>query len=266
MSASQAYVDGRPADSAALIRFARSGYQHFTTMQVRAGAVRGLGLHLQRLADATGALFGVALDLTRLRTQMVLALGGRHDAGLRISIAARNHCARSMPAPAQLETLILVDPPAPARHEPVRLMSIRHQHPFPRLKHAGNFDLFHLRRQAIEQGYDDALLLDADGAIAEGPTFSIGFFAGGELFWPLADALPGTTRELLHTAWREAGGSSRFRPVATAELEGLDGAFCCNSGDIWPVSAIDDTQMPNAKADIERLRALWQAIPAEPIT
>ncbi len=262
----RAYVDGRPADSAALIRFARSGYHHFTTMQVRNAAVRGLNLHLQRLASASQALFGVALDLPLLRAQMLAALGEHGDAGLRISIGARNYCARSMPAPAQLETLILVDPPAMPRTEPARLMSFRHSHPFPGFKHAGNFDLLHLRRQALEQGFDDALLLDADGAITEGPTFNIGFFQGDDaLVWPEGELLAGTTRQLLHAAWLTEQGKSELKTVQLDALAQFDGAFCCHSGGIWPLTGIDQHNWPVHETGMQKLQTLWSQIPAEPI-
>ncbi|WIX75724.1 hypothetical protein QRX50_30085 [Amycolatopsis carbonis] len=39
------------------------GYSHFTAMQVRDGRVRGLDLHLTRLASSTRLLFGSELDL-----------------------------------------------------------------------------------------------------------------------------------------------------------------------------------------------------------
>ena len=262
----QAFVDGRPADSAALIRFARNGYHHFTSLQVRNGAVRGLELHLARLETATQQLFEAQLDRHELCRQMLVALAGHTDAGLRISIGACNYCARSMSGPARLETLILVDPPAPAQRDPVRLMSFRHDHAFPTLKHAGNFDLLHLRRQALTQGFDDAVLLGPSGEISEGATFSLGFFAGDALIWPQAEALPSTTRQLVHEACIAADGQSRERRLAIADLGNLDAAFCANAGGLWPILAIDDRAWPVDTARMRYLRELWDSISAVAIS
>ena len=46
----------------ALRALALSNYGHFTSMQVRNGAVQGRELHVRRLEDATQALFGTPLD------------------------------------------------------------------------------------------------------------------------------------------------------------------------------------------------------------
>ncbi|WWW36980.1 hypothetical protein V8017_09710 [Stenotrophomonas rhizophila] len=46
---------------------ALTNYGHFTSLQVRGGAVQGLDLHLQRLQEGTEALFGTVLDAARYR-------------------------------------------------------------------------------------------------------------------------------------------------------------------------------------------------------
>ncbi len=265
MNGTRAFVDGEPADSAALIRFARNGYHHFTTMQVREGAVRGLRLHLARLGETTRALFDVELKPDSIRQQMRASLNGQADASLRLSIGARNYCARAMPVPAELETLILIDPPAAVRRTPMRLLGIRHPHPFAQFKHAGQFDLFHLRRHALMQGFDDALLLNQSGEIAEGPTFSLGFFNGEALIWPQAEALASTTHQLLHEAWQTAGGRSLMRRIHISETHTFDGAFACHAGGIWPLSGIDQGAMAINEMAMARLHQCWNAIDAEPI-
>jgi hypothetical protein len=59
-------VDGAPATPAEIARVT-SGYGHFTAMQVRHRATRGLALHLERLARANRERFGVGLDEERIR-------------------------------------------------------------------------------------------------------------------------------------------------------------------------------------------------------
>src|SRR3546814_17852578 len=54
--------NGRRAEAADLVALAMRNHGHFTTMQVRDGAVRGLDLNLARLREATAELFAVAFD------------------------------------------------------------------------------------------------------------------------------------------------------------------------------------------------------------
>ena len=297
MSATRAFVDGLPADEAALLRFARSGYGHYTTMQVRGGAVRGLGLHLARLEEATRVLFDAALDVDALRAQMHRALDGVADASLRVSIGAANFTARQMPMPARIEVLVLVDPPAAEIVAPVRLMSATYARYLPQIKHNGMFDLFHLRRHARAAGFDDALLVTPEGFVAEGTTFNVGFFSGDALVWPQAALLEGVTMRVLSEVFEvfevgdepayapsrhsgltsfavesrrnDAGGGSSVRvihqPVTLADVAGFDGGFCCNTGGIWPIRNIDDHLLPCSEQAVQHLRHLLATIPAEPI-
>ena len=263
VSVTRAFVDGEPASEAALIRFARSSYGHYTTMQVRAGAVRGLSLHLARLEHATHHLFDITLDLSIVRRHMRMALAEHSDASLRISIGARNYSARAMPLPAQIETLLLVDPPASARSTPMRLSTFRHVRHLPQLKHCGNFDMFELRWQALAHGFDDALLLTPDDHIAEGPTFNVGFFQGDELIWPQALLLEGTTLRLLRQAHEDQGGRNTVRPIGLNEIGNLDGGFCCHSGGIWSIATINQQALPTNADGMARLNRLWTDIPGE---
>ena len=257
-------MDGTPATTDALIRFARSTYGHFTTMQVRGGGVRGLDLHLARLEHATSVLFDTALDRAVVLAQMRTALAGMPDASLRIRIGARNFSARAMPSPAQIETLMLVDQPAQPRTEPARLTSFRHQRHLPQIKHNGNFDLFELRRRALAQGFDDALWLDQHGCIAEGTTFNVGFFRDDELIWPQAEKLDGTTQQLLQRGFAAAGGQNHTCPIVLADLNTFDGGFCCHSGGIWPLATIDATTLPIHDAGMALLQRLWAEQAYEP--
>ncbi|MBD0693583.1 hypothetical protein [Streptomyces sp. CBMA123] len=61
-------VNGAEADSEDLKVLARASYSHFSSMQVRSRAVRGLDLHLKRLDDSTRELFGTGLDADRVRS------------------------------------------------------------------------------------------------------------------------------------------------------------------------------------------------------
>jgi len=81
-------------------------------------------------------------------------------------------------------------------------------------------------RHAVEQGFDDALLVADDGTILEGPTFAVGWVVGGVLETPSLDLLilPSITRkrvlELAHGAGIEVD-EGRFRIDRLGEAEEL---------------------------------------------
>ncbi|HBZ46612.1 MAG TPA: aminotransferase, partial [Stenotrophomonas sp.] len=60
------YCNGHRA-SADDLAGALVNYGHFTSLQVRGGAVQGLDLHLRRLRQGTEELFGSTLDGTRVQ-------------------------------------------------------------------------------------------------------------------------------------------------------------------------------------------------------
>ena len=121
------FIDGEPATPQALARLAASGFGHFTTMPLRAGAVPGLELHLARLDQASHTLFGCGLPPERVREQLRRVLHGLSDAWLRISISAANWPARDMPPPAPLQGVSQVRAAAAPRRAPVRLQRVLHQ-------------------------------------------------------------------------------------------------------------------------------------------
>ena len=81
-----AELDGRPVDADAARVLALGSYGHFTAMQVRNGATRGLALHLARLDAANRELFDLSLDGDRVRARIRHALGDRTDASVRVYV------------------------------------------------------------------------------------------------------------------------------------------------------------------------------------
>lgn len=51
--------------------------------------------------------------------------------------------------------------------------------------------------EAIDRGYDTAVLLDHGGLITEGPGFNVGFIRGGKVYAPATNCLKGTVMELV---------------------------------------------------------------------
>ncbi|HEV2780576.1 MAG TPA: hypothetical protein VGX25_14390 [Actinophytocola sp.] len=58
----RAEIDGTPATVDQLHRMAVTNYGHFTSMQVRGGAVRGIDPHVRRWEESSPELFGQAVD------------------------------------------------------------------------------------------------------------------------------------------------------------------------------------------------------------
>src|SRR3546814_12511986 len=90
---------------------------HFTTMQVRDGAVRGLDLHLARLREATAELFDVAFDDARATggLRQALDIAGSGDCTARVTVCAREFeraAQASQPlAAGDLEVRVALAPP-----------------------------------------------------------------------------------------------------------------------------------------------------------
>ena len=162
-------LNGAPAQAEDLRALVQTNYGHFTSMQVQEGGVRGLGLHLDRLAHATQELFGCELDRELVREYLRQAIANDpRPRSLRVNVFSRALDRARMSAPAEVDILITVGAPAPAATAPLRLQSFRYQRELPAIKHVGTFPLFHYRRLAQQAGFDDALFITDDGCISDG--------------------------------------------------------------------------------------------------
>lgn len=262
-----AWIDGSAATAGDLRALALSNYGHFSSMQVRARAVRGLDLHLHRLASATRELFDTALDPARVRHALLAALDGEgvDDASARVTVYARGfdhaHPERACP----VDVLVSLAPPREADPRPAWVKTCPFQRPLPHIKHVGTFALFQHRRQARRDGFDDALFVDAKGRISEGSVWNIGFWDGREVLWPQADALRGTEEKLLQTGLAGLGVAQRHLPVEARALAGIRAAFAANATGIWPISGVNETALRPDPALMETLAAAraehrWQPL------
>jgi branched-subunit amino acid aminotransferase/4-amino-4-deoxychorismate lyase len=239
----QVQVDGKPA-SAADLAPALVNYGHFTTMQVRAGRVRGLRLHLDRLAAATEELFGSDLDVEDVRAQLRRAVAGVKACTARVTIFPRELPLEDLTAPMVPRTMVALRAPSPPATVPVRLASYRHERPAAHIKHVGTFPLFHYARQARLAGFDDALFVTAEGLVSEASIWNAGFFDGTAVVWPEAPKLSGTTMRLLDAGLHELGVPTTTRPVRLDDLGDLRSAFLCHSATPGcPVSAVDSREL-----------------------
>ncbi len=255
--------NGERATAQQLANAALFNYGHFTTLQVRDGAVRGLDLHLQRLRQGNQVLFGAVLDVAMLRQQMCDALTcfGSSDAGLRITIAGPMPDPRSGEPAAAPEVLIAVSPAADMPAAGLRLQSALHQRSTPQLKHVGIFAQWQLRRQALASGHDDAVLVDAAGQLLEGTFWNLGLWRQGRVVWPQGPVLQGTQQRLLQAGLAALGIEQEAVPVSIADLASFDGAFACNARGQQAIVAIDRQRWPDRAA---RLEVVAQALQTQP--
>ncbi|GAA0623603.1 aminotransferase class IV [Streptomyces crystallinus] len=242
-------INGRPADAETLrVPALTGGYGHFTAMQVRAGRVRGLALHLARLDAATRELFGPGLDGGRVRAlvRAALAGAGAEDAAVRVYVYGPDE---------EPTVMVTVRPPVDLSPEPQHLLSVPYERPVAHIKHLGGFGQAYYGRIAERRGYTHALLTGPGGEIAEGAITNIAFWDGSTVVWPDRPALLGTTMALVESRLPEYGTATARRPVALGGLGAYRAAFVTNSQGIAPVARIDDTAFT---VDTELMETLWR--------
>jgi 4-amino-4-deoxychorismate lyase len=234
-------LNGGPATADDLGALALLNYGHFTSMQVRNACARGLDLHLLRLEQATRALFSRELAIDRVRDDMrgMVAREGA-DGSLRVTVFSRR-LDRDRPADAVApDVLVTLSPPREIARTPLRLKSFRYERAMPQIKHVGTFGLFHHRRLAQLDGFDDALFVDASDAVSEASVWNIGFFDGDAIVWPDAPALAGISMQLIGRGLVGKGIRSSSRRIARRDLSSYRSAFLTHSScAVRPVSSID---------------------------
>ena len=97
-------------------------------------------------------------------------------------------------------------------------------------------------QEAKDLGYDEALLLDVSGFIAEGPGANIFFEKEGVLHTPqLGSILPGITRATVLEICNELGIEVIERQIRPEEVKGADGAFMCGTAaEVIGIQSFDD--------------------------
>jgi len=104
--------------------------------------------------------------------------------------------------------------------------------------------------EARQRGVDEAIMLTADGHVAEASSANIFLVQGGELVTPEAadDILVGVTRDSVLRIAQRKGISVRERRVDRSELFSADEVFLCGTGvQIAPVTNIDGRQIGSGK-------------------
>ena len=97
-------------------------------------------------------------------------------------------------------------------------------------------------QEARDLGYDEALLLDVDGFVAEGPGSNVFFQLDGVLHTPqLGSILPGITRATVLEIAKRLGIEVIERKIKPEEILGVDSAFFCGTAaEVVGISSLDD--------------------------
>ena len=116
-------------------------------------------------------------------------------------------------------------------------------------------------QEALTDGYDEALLLDVDGFVAEGSGENLFIVRDGVLHTPeLTSALDGITRATLMTLAADEGLTVKERRITRDEVYIADEAFFTGSAaEVTPIRELDNRSIGNGSRGpiTERLQTLY---------
>jgi branched-chain amino acid aminotransferase len=104
-------------------------------------------------------------------------------------------------------------------------------------------------QEALEHGYDEALLLDVDGYVAEGSGENLFIVKNGKLYEPeLTSALIGITRDAVITMARDSGLEVQARRLTRDDVYIADEAFFTGTAaEITPIRELDSRVIGSGK-------------------
>jgi branched-chain amino acid aminotransferase len=106
-------------------------------------------------------------------------------------------------------------------------------------------------QEAKDRGFDEALLLDVDGFVAEGPGANVFVEKDGVLFTPqLGSILPGITRATIIELAEEMNIDIVEKQITPEEFKAADNAFFCGTAaEVIGIASVDDYAFPKAWAE-----------------
>ena len=258
-----AWVDGTlfPRDAAriSIDDFAvRYGIACFETMLALRGRIVRLDAHLDRLETGLRAMGIVppARDVLVRALRDTLAANGLTEAGvLRLTVTAGQGHAPDLARAVAPGVLVSADPvPAPAAPPRLAVVATRVDatRPLREAKTTQFLSYLLARAEARAAGADDALLLNAEGAIAEAATANVFLLRAGGLETPrLVDGpLPGVTRAVVIEVARGLGMPVVERRLMLADLALAEAVLLTSSiAGIVPVASVRAV-VPSAPANL----------------
>ena len=246
------WLNGRIVD-AALIPATDRGFTLgdglFETMALTAGKVRHLDRHLSRLRHGAGVL-AIPLTLTDHHLSnaidQLVQTDGAVDGVVRLTLT-RGSGARGLLPPADPSpTMVMTLAAKPAVMGPARLclstITRRNEFsPLSAIKSLNYLDAVLARQDAAQRGFDDVILLNSQGRVAETSVSSIFAVIEGVLCTPpVADgALPGVARALVLDRL-----GAQQRPLLPADLCAAAEVILTNALGVRAVCAIGDAVIP----------------------
>lgn len=256
-------------DTESLHTLALYNYGHYTSMLVTDRRVRGLALHLRRLAADSVELFRRQVDTDEVLRQVRAFLAANPgDTVVRVTVYAADFTMQHPGEADDLRILVTSRPAPTTSPAPVALGTVPFVRELPRAKHVGLFGQLWSRRTAQLAGHDDALLVDADGLIVEGATWNIGFIRGdGHVVWPRSDALPGVTLALVRAEYeRQHPGRSSEQTVHLNDLDDCAAAFTTNAvSGVRPVKQIDGHKFDVNADPLSTLTRCYAEVVPDPV-
>ena len=275
-----AYVDGvwTPAEEARIPVLDHGllyGDGVFEGIRVYGGRLFLLEEHLTRLAASARA---IVLDLPAGREEIAavcreaVTRAGLDDGYLRLVVTRGPGALGVSPHTCSRPSLIVIAAPLalypPERYrDGVRLVtsSLRRSASDalpPQVKSLNYLTSVLASIEARRQGADEAILLNAQGLIAECTADNLFVVTGGRVLTPsvTSGALAGITRALVMQLLAEQGIEAAEAPLAPADAWTADELFLTGTGaEIVPVCEIDGRALPLARPVTERVRAAFAA-------
>jgi branched-chain amino acid aminotransferase len=216
----------------------------FEVMRVYAGRLYALEEHMARLErSAANIRLPVDAELIRAEAARLVARAGPGPDHDLVRIMVTRGGRRVM------FTEMLPDHPPELRLRSITYAPTRILDGIKSLSYAANMLA---TRLAQEEGFDEALLVTPHGRVLEGPTSSIFWIRGGELFTPPLSEhiLASITRALVIDV-----AGAQERPVTLDELREADEVFLASTTrEVEPVGAIDDHAFPGPRPVSDGIR------------
>jgi branched-chain amino acid aminotransferase len=245
------------------------GFGVFEVVRIYGSTPFRLEAHLERLERSASAL-GVRMPNRGDLTEWIATLAGVNGDGhvrLVLTGGSRDHPAL---APSRAVLIWEPNPPIPAEISVIPMAAPWHPAAdaggFPGVKwtsYAPNMAATDTARRA---GFDDALLMDRDGIVLEGPTFTVAWVHAGRLETPSLDLgiLHSITREVV----LECAGDLEI-PVAqghypVGRMRTADEAFALSTlKEIRPIVLLGETAIPTGPVGSQFAAAFAEKVEAE---
>ena len=284
-----AYVDGAyVAPEEAKISIFDWGFLHsdatYDVAHVWQGRFFRLDDHLDRFFASMARLRldpGVTRDEVRAVMHECVRRAGLREAYVEVL------CTRGLPAPGSRDPrsctnrfmafaipfVWIADPEKQRRGIDLAVSSVQRIAPAsvdPRVKNYHWLDMVMALYQAYEAGAETALLVDADGGVAEGPGFNVFAVVDGVLVTPQAGVLEGISRRTVIELARAEGLRVELRALPVAELRGASEIFLSSTGGgVIPIARLDGVPVGGRAAGefgpvSTRLQAAYWALHDDP--